>query len=216
MRAILHIMTVHGQVSSSGRAMDLRFAEWRVRPSHIALAISARCGRHLFFCVFFAGLSDSRFNRAARNSTRWPLPSGGRAIPRTLAAIVVCAYCSLVFQWSVDAERAVLGRHGGFGASCFEFLAPRNAGHMLCLFSFLHRRGAGFFQLPIGRHVIGSWIHLLVLCATRIAPRAGANPSALACEPLPSPVGMVSDLLRIRDGEDSERRSRMAPFHCHG
>src|SRR5579863_2155352 len=196
-------MTTNGKVSSTSCTVDVRFAEWRGQSFYFALAIFARSGGYLFFRFFLAGLPDPRSDRTTRNSARRSLPSGGRAIPGALAAILVCAYGSLAFQWPSDAERAVLGGHDGLGASRAEPVASGNACRLFCLFSFLHRRGTGFFQLPIRWHVAGSGFYFVVLCATWLFPGARAKPCGLARQPFPSAVGMVPYLLRVWDGEDS-------------
>jgi len=174
----------------------------RAWPADLSLVLSPRSGRNLFFRFFFVGVSDSRTDRPTRDSSCGRLPSGRRSVPRTLAASLVCAYRALAFQRAGDVERAVLGRHGGVGASSAELVASWDAGNLLCLFSFFHRRGSGFLELPVGRDVARSRIHLLVLCAARISPRAGAKPSCLACQSFPSAMGMVPDLLRVWNGED--------------
>ncbi len=180
------------------------------------MGVSPCSGRNLFFCLFLAGVSDSRTDRPGRNSPGGFLPSGSRAHSRALAAFLVCTHGALDLDRAGNVECIVLGRHGGFGLASAEPLASRDAGPLLGLFSFLHSRGPGLLQLPIRRDVARSRIHFVILCATRVPSRVGANPSRFACQSFPSAVGMVPDLLRVRDGENPEWRSRMAPFHCDG
>ena len=87
---------------------------------------------------------------------------------------------------------------------------------LLRMFPVVRRCRPGFLRLSIRRHAAGGGIHRAVLRARGISAGTRALQSAVARQPLPSAMGVVSHLLRIGRGEAGQRRSRVAEFHRHG
>src|SRR6266404_1595541 len=73
-----------------GFALAVRFRTRRGRPLAPSLDFSARAGVHLLFRVFLAGLSNSRIDWAARNSSRQRISASLIRTIRSCALMVLC------------------------------------------------------------------------------------------------------------------------------
>src|SRR5437016_5650880 len=141
--------------------------------------------------------------------------ASGRLIPRwiflrVLGLIFYSAFFSLLPQirgligpqgilpageyLQAHADRNLLGGHDRFGAASFEFLATGHAGDLFGMFSFVRKRGAGFFSISIRRNAAGGWIHFLVFRAGGIPAGLGRRKQTVASELVSTGVGMLPDL----------------------
>src|SRR5580704_3599793 len=95
------------------------------------------CARpHLFFCVLFAGLSDSWIEWPPWNSSGIRI-SGGCCKQVGVAAFLVRAHAAMVFERLAHADGSVLGRYCGFATCSRKCMAAGYADGLLYLFSFL-------------------------------------------------------------------------------
>src|SRR6266436_1972018 len=155
-----------------GFALAVRFRTRRGRPLATSLDFPARAGAHLLFRVFLAGLSNSRIDRAARNSSRKRISA---SLIRTIrpCELLVRADAVMVFERVARAHGALLGGNDRFAACGIEFLAARHAGDLFCVFPLVCKCRTGFFRLPVRWDVAGSGIYCDVSCAGRISPGLG-------------------------------------------
>src|ERR1700688_1001733 len=180
------------------------------------MAVFAGIRLHLFFCVLLPCVSNPWAHRAKWDSTRERLSPSRNTNLWTRTWDMVCAYRAVVFERSADVNGVVLGRDGRFIVVGAESVAARHANDLFCVLSVFCEPGAGFFRLPVGRHAARSGIYFSFLRAVRTASRFWAIVIPNARQPVPAAMGMVSDLLRIRRGEDDEWRSGVAAFHGDG
>jgi hypothetical protein len=193
----------------------------RSRLSCGALAVSPRSRADFLLRVLFPSFPDSRADRPRGPVADGHLPQRGGACAGPtrrsgLAALLVCSDRALGGCERSRAARTVLGGASGVGAAPAQSVAARDdlrlpgAVHVVC------DRRAGFFRLPIRRHAARRGVRRTVFCPGRLASRLGRCDPAIAREPLPSALGMVSHLLRIRHREDGGPRPGMAEFHRVG
>src|SRR5467141_3186454 len=117
-----------GLVTRVGLALAVCFRTWRVGPPASPLDFSARSWPHLLLRVFFTGLSNSRIDWAARNSSRRRIPASvGRAVRPF--GVLVCADAALDFEQLAHADGNLLGGHDRLVAAGLEFLAAGDARH---------------------------------------------------------------------------------------
>src|ERR1700731_38733 len=88
---------------------------------------------------------------------------------------MVCAYRSVVFERSSDINGVVLGRDRRFTVVGAECVAARHASDLFCVLSVFCERSAGFFRLPVGRHVAGRRLFFSFLRPGRSATGFGAG-----------------------------------------
>src|ERR1700733_11027959 len=179
-------------------------------PADTTLDRVACTGADLLLGFRLSPVSDSRIDRACGHPACKPVPGGGGAIVWAWDPPLVRPDCTLAFQRLTHADGDVLAGARCFPAADCQHLAARHAPDLLCLLSFLRQRGPGLFRIPIGRHAARSRISGAVLCSARFTARAWLRSSAVAGEPVPAAVGVVSHLLRIGFSEVVERRHRMA------
>src|ERR1039457_3135489 len=129
---------------------------------------------------------------------------------------MVCADFSFAFGEPPSSWPPLLGGGGGVAAVGSECMAARNAGGLFCVLPFVRQRGAGFFQLSIGRDAARSWIHCALLFSAWISPRHGRGISPIARQPVPPAMGMVLHLLRVPCREDHRWRARVAQLYSDG
>src|SRR6266404_4318156 len=195
-----------------GFALAVRFRTRRGRPLAPSLDFSARAGVHLLFRVFLAGLSNSRIDWAARNSSRQRISA---SLIRTIrpCELLVRADAVMVFERVTRAHGALLGGNDRFAACGIEFLAARHAGDLFCLLSLVRQCRTGFFRLPVRWDVAGSGIYCDVSCAARFSTGLGRRQQTFARECFSAGLGMLPDLFRIWRGEDPGRGSAVAELH---
>src|SRR5437868_7438560 len=186
------------------------------RPADSALAFSARAWCHLLFRFLLTHLSNPGAHRSDGNSTCGNLPASSGSIAWSLAASMVCADGAVVVEWAGHAECAVLGRYAGLPATDAESMAARHAGDLFCVLPFICGGRSGFLRLPVRWNVAGGRIHFVIFCACGTSAGVGHDAPCFPCQPVSVAMGMVSHLLRIWCSENSERRSRVAAFNCHG
>src|SRR5882762_4783292 len=162
----------HGVDTCNWPALAVRLGARRFGPPASPLDFSARSWPHLLLGVFLAGISDSRIDWAARNSScrRIPAGGGGAIWPRGL---LVCADAAVVFEQCSRACRNLLGGDDCVAAAGFEFVAARDAGNLFRVLSFFCECGAGVFRLPIGWNVAGGGIYRDVFRAGRFSAGVG-------------------------------------------
>src|SRR5260370_546095 len=154
-----------GLVARVRFAVAVRFGTRRVRSPASPLDFPARSRTDLLFGIFLAGLSNSRIDRAARNSSRRRIPAGsGRAV--RACGVLVCADATLVFKQLAHADGNLLGGHDRLGATGPEFLATRHAGGLFRVLPLVRQCGAGFFRLPVRWNVAGGGSCLVVFWVT--------------------------------------------------
>src|SRR6185369_2770725 len=128
----------------------------------------------------------------------------------------VCADLAVAWERSTPAARLVLDWDARLRRAGLEYVATGHAGNLLCLLSFVHLRGAGFFELPVRWNAARSGLHFFVLCPTWISARVGATAPSVSRLAVPAAMGMVPNLLSIWRGQIVEWRSRMATLHRYG
>ena len=136
-------------VTSIGFAMVVRFGGWRFWTAASPLDFSASAGAYLLFGVFLAKVSNSRIDRAARDSSCRRILTGSGGEVRA-CCLLVCADTALVFKQRAHAQRNLLGGNDCFGPAGLAFLAARHVVDLFCVFSFVREWGAGFLRLSIG------------------------------------------------------------------
>src|SRR5712692_9502936 len=93
-----------GPLTCIGFALVVRFGTWRFGPSASPLDFLAGAGAHLLFGIFLAGVSNSRIDWAARDSSHRRIPAGtGRAIRP--CGLLVCADAAVDFERCAHAHR---------------------------------------------------------------------------------------------------------------
>src|SRR6266498_1866782 len=108
-------------------------------PPDATLAFPARARHHLLFRILLAHISDPGTHRPSGDFARWKLSSNRCPIPRTLAAILVCADFALVLKRIGHAEFAVLGGSDRLGTAGAQSVAARNARGLLRLLSLIRK-----------------------------------------------------------------------------
>src|SRR5258707_4415874 len=130
------IMAVrHGVDTCNWPALAVRLGARRFGPPASPLDFSARSWPHLLLGVFLAGISDSRIDWAARNSScrRIPAGGGGAGLP---PGLLVCADAGVVFEQCSRACRNLLGVVDWVPGVGFYFVAGRVAGSLFSVISF--------------------------------------------------------------------------------
>src|SRR5260370_31445885 len=97
-------------------ALAVRFGTGRFGPTASALDFPAGARAHLLFGIFLAGVSNSRIDWAARNSSRRRISaSAGRTVRP--CGLLVCADAAVAFERRARADGNLLGRHDRLGAA---------------------------------------------------------------------------------------------------
>src|SRR3984885_8019641 len=214
----LCIIACDGRANPEGGELAARpgNSKWeRPRTSLGALDFSSCAWDLLFLGILFASVSNQGPDRTQRNSSGQRLPAGGFR-GAAFVPILVRAHAFLVWFKRARAHVRLLGGRDCVAAGRRQCVAARLSGRELRLLSFVYRRGAGFFQLSVRRHVARGRLHQPVFCPARILARLGSRERAVSREPVPPALGVVPHLFRIRRGEDGQRRSFVAKLHCHG
>src|SRR6266849_3463098 len=144
----------HGVDTCICPGLAVRFGARGFRPPASPLDFSARSWPHLLLGVFLAGVSNSRIDWAARNSSRWRIPASASRTIRPYE-LLVCAYAAVVFEQREHAHRNLLGGNDCLGATGIEFLAAGHAGGLFRVLPLVRERGAGFFCLSVGWNAAG-------------------------------------------------------------
>src|SRR6266566_526668 len=199
-------------VTGVGGALAVCFRTGSDERAAAALDFPAGTRTDLLLRVFLTCFSNQRIDRAAGNSSRGRISARGDGSIWP-PGLLVCADAAMVFKRPAHADRNLLGRDDRIGAAGVEFVAARNAGYLLCVFSFVRERSAGFFRVPIGRNAAGGGIYFFVFCAARIPAKAGRSKPAFASKLVPAAVGMLPNLLRIGRGKNHGRRPGVAELH---
>src|SRR5713226_8241845 len=129
-------------------ALAVRYGTWRFEPPASPVAFSPRSWPDLLLGVFLAGVSNSRIDWAARNSSRGRIPAGiGRAVRP--CGLLVCTDSAVVFERCAHAHGNLLGGHGCLAAAGHKFLAARHAGGLFRVLPLVRECRAGFFRLSV-------------------------------------------------------------------
>src|SRR5262249_19690070 len=171
-----------------------------------AVAVSPRSRSHLLFGVLFSSVSDQGSYGPAGNPAGAGLSHRRGRAGRRLKTILGRPYASMVVFRRSCPDVSLLAGRGGVAGGDILSLAAHRPGPLFCLLPVLRGSSAGVFGIPIGRHAARSRVHLHLLCAARSAARAGCPTCALAPEPVLVALGMVPHLLRIRRGQNCQRR----------
>ena len=185
--------------------MAVRVRAWRLGPPDSALALSAGVGTNLLHCILLACFPNSWTHRAKRSIAGERLSSSGRACLWSFFAILVCADPPVVFQRFANAREPLLGWNGGFYSRRLEHLFPRHVCRLFLVLSFLRQCGPRLLGISIRRHVARSRVHLDLLRPAWISARPRRYTSAFSRQSVLAAVGMVSNLLRVRGGQDPKR-----------
>src|SRR5713226_3908939 len=148
----------------------------------------------IYYSVFFlAGVSNSRIDWAAGNSSGRRIPAGaGRAV--RARQLLVCADAAVAIQRLPHGHGDLLGRHDCFGAAGLEYLAARYVNDMFRVFPFVRERGAGFFRLSVRWNVAGGGVYCAFFRASGIPAWMGRGKQAIARELVLAGVGRLPDL----------------------
>ncbi len=171
--------------------------------------LAARSRRHLLLGFLLTLFSDPRADRAKRHSPGERL-SGRRAQSCRREGILVRSVAAVDQRERSRARRARLDRLHRIGRPDFQPLAAREHRRRRNLFSVVHRCGSGFCGVSIRRHASRGGAAVDLFCAARSAAGARRGSASVARQPLHAPMGVVSHLLRIGRGEDSQRRDAVA------
>ena len=157
------------------------------------MRIPGTSGRAGFFCarsglIYFSAFYSLLFQIKGLIGPNGILPAGDylQAVSAALhsASLLVRAHAVLARFQRPRAHARLLGGPRSRRCCWSSNLAARHARHLLRLFSFVRRRGAGFLRLSIRRNVARSRIHLACfsrrrdsgpVSPARIRPRARAS-----------------------------------------
>ena len=180
-----------------------------------ALDLSALARADLSVGVLLPALPDQGAYRAARHPARAALPRGsGPVCSRN--PLLVCAVAILAVEQLARLNDSDVDRPVGVHRCDIQPLAPSQLLRLLRLLPLVRRGFRRVFELPVGRNAARSGISQPLLCAARPAAWLGCGSPTLPSKSVLTAVGVVSHLLRIRDGEVAQRRSAVARSHSDG
>src|SRR5579864_8657269 len=100
-----------------------------------AMAIPAGAWADLLLRVLLPDFSDSWTHWSRRYLTRRPISAAGCTVARSCGTTLVCADTRVALQWSTHAAGLLLDGDDRVSLVGIQFVAPRHAGDLLCLFS---------------------------------------------------------------------------------
>src|SRR5512133_827310 len=166
------------------------------------MALSSRARLDLLLGVLLTALPDTRPRWRARHFAGAELPDDCRRRGARHETALVRALDLLGERGRPRADRS--GRRGSRLLATADgqpvAQVERRAGDAPV--SLLHRCPSRLLVVPIGRHAARGRVHLDLLRAARSTPGTWGERSAIANQPIPASLGVVSDLFRVRCGED--------------